>query len=655
MALPTGLRILAVQNGVGVGHILTIPVDVDQESGETVVVLPCGSTGTIVGNPFWDMGPVIDISDSKGGTWSISTLGGEWNIGTIRTDFGSGSDKGNILFGPSGRRTGGALLEAGDSIVVEWQDVGTTLDGTAAAVLGIMGGLGAVETELGEGVQYVGIARSQGNATLLYVDEAWTPTAYVGTTPPILEGFSISVGIDQDGEVVPAEGDNIVGIDAGTFTLLIWGVYNLTDEQTFEPGASASSELGMVNFQFGSTTLGSGSPTIEEGEPIRFGESGPWRFLVTDLDTVTLALLDRLARNRQITFTLNQPCHMVGTVPSDNPEVNLLAGDDMPLLAEGARLLYCFRRENDVATSDAPIWVIRAAGIILNVVDDGGPDGEETAFEAFDPWQLLYRRPLRDETGNLPGQNGLTFSAAGSAIAEQIIAFSELVDGTTHLDLLTGTIETTDVVDVNFQQGISVGEALDTLVDTGTMDIIIEPVYDPIGKPGIVGQLNIYETAGSVRRDSPFAWDKPGRGLVDLNRQTDGRERANKLQYYVGQGGPPVSLVTDASSVSEFGTYWEQQFFPGDEEADVVLGFAQRQKLLRRRGLITYQISPAPERAPVPITGYYIGDYVPIYGSRRLREEVATLKRVMSIPLLIGDDQMEAPASVIVADDEQPG
>lgn len=387
---------------------------------------------------------------------------------------------------------------------------------------------------------------------------------------------------------------------------------------------------------------------------IRFAESSEWRFLVTDLDSVTQALLDRLASNREIVYTLNQACRMSGSVPSDSPEVNLAGDDGYPIVAEGTRLLYCFRRENDVASSDNPIWVVRAGGIILSVEDAGGPNVPLTDFIAYDPWQILYRRPLRDSVGALPPEGGLNFSAAGSTIAEQIIAFSELVDGTTHLDLLTGTIETTEVVDITFQQGISVGEALDQLVETGTMDVMLDPLYDPVGKPGIVGVLNIYVTAGDIRRSAIFAWDKPGRNLVDLNRQIDGRERANKLQYYAGQGGPPVPLVTDAVSVAIFGKYWEQQFFPANTDANVVEGFADQQRQIRRDGLVTYAISPAPERSPVPITDYYIGDYVPIYGSGRLRDEVAALKRVYSIPLAIGDDQMEAPGGIIVADDESP-
>ena len=434
----------------------------------------------------------------------------------------------------------------------------------------------------------------------------------------------------------------------------VWVILHLADNEQFEPGAATFiGDANVVNFQLGTTTDVPGSPSVcGPGELIRFGESGPWRFLVTDLDSVTKTLLDHLASNCQVEFTLNAPCRMSGDVPSDNPEVNLGSefGTQDPLLAEGTRLLYCFRRENDVASSGAPIWVIRAAGIILDIVDSGGPDSPVSSYTAWDPWQLLYRRPLRDGAGELPGENGLNFSAAGSLIAEQIIAFSELVDGPTHLDLLTGVIETTEVVDITFQQGISVGEAIDQLVATGTMDIIIEPVYDPVTYPGIVGTLNIFSQAGTERYAATFAWDKPGRSAVRLDREINGRERANALQYYIGQGGRLSRSSTSRRRRRSTAPTSSSSSSPGRRSRTSSEQFARKQGSLRARGLITYEVSPAPERSPVPITDYYIGDFVPIYASNALREQVATLKRVYSIPLVIGNDQQEAPANIVVAD-----
>jgi hypothetical protein len=382
----------------------------------------------------------------------------------------------------------------------------------------------------------------------------------------------------------------------------------------------------------------------------RFFESQPWRFVVTNLDGETMTFLDKLCSNREINRTLNAPMRINGSVPSDSPEVNIVTGDGSPWLSEGDRLLYCFRREGLEPGSHEVSWVVRASGTILTVEDRGGPDAPVTDFEANDPWQVLYARPLRDEFG-LPPADGFHFNAPGNEIAFQLLAMSELHDGPTRIDLLTGTVETTATVEIDFQQGMSVGEAFDALTATGTMDIVLEPIYDPIDKPGILCQINIYDHAGVDRHNAIFAWDKPSRSLVDLNRNRDGQQRANKLQYYIGQGGPPVPLVTDAASVAKYGRYWDQQFFPGQEKAMAVEAFAEKQRSLRSDGLVTYTMSPAPERSPIPFVDYDIGDRVPIYGSRRLREAVFELKRVVSIPLVIGDDQMEAPAQVVLEDE----
>ena len=666
------IRILGAFEGVSGGSKnCVIPIDTDQDANESVVVI---AAQVSFAKATSTMASMNAATDSKGNTYLVTPTTTGFVLGAIRANLGGGSDNDGMQLGQTGigNDTSTPLdLEEGDTITVTFGP-GETPDGYTAIVLGIplkaAGNPGVVARSWDPAGSssafnsYGGLSTTQGNATLLYATEVAQPEVNFPALPAGIDrGWALCAAASMGGEVVPASPD---AIDIASLNyndqlfMQVWVILDLEDSEQFEPGASSfSGDANVLNFQLGTTTDVPGSPSpCPTGTPMRFGESGPWRFLVTDLESQTAALLDRLASNRQIVFTLNEPCRMSGTVPSDNPEVNRLYDDD-PLLAEGNRLLYCFRRENDEATSDAPIWVIRAAGLIMNVNDVGGPDVAETSFEAFDPWQLLYRRPLRDDEGNLPGEGGLTFAdppVPSSEIAEQIIAFSELVDGTTHLDLLTGTIETTDAIEITFQQGMSVGEALDQLCATGTMDILIDPVYDPIGKPGIVGQLNIFVKAGTTRTAAIFAWDKPGRSLVNLNRQTDGRERANKIQYYAGQGGPPVALVSFGLSAIKYGHYWEQQFFPGSEDADVVLGFANLQGQQRRNGLVTYTISPAPERSPVPITGYYLGDYVPIYGSSRLRAAVATTKRVYSIPLMIGDDQMEAPAGVIVADDETP-
>jgi hypothetical protein len=398
----------------------------------------------------------------------------------------------------------------------------------------------------------------------------------------------------------------------------------------------------------------------------RFYESPPWRFLVTDLDSVTATFLDKLAKSRTVVPTLNQPCVITGVVPSDDQTVwSDDLGDGYPNLAEGNRLLYCFRRELD---GTANPWVVRAAGIVMYVADQGDADAPETQFRAYDPWQLMYKRPIIDSDGLLPcedvdsqgnaidpGCQGVTYLASrGSDIILELLDNSTTYQGETHIDYGSswwqGTIDDTEIIDeMLFQQGSSIGEAFDALVETGTLDIVLTPIYDPVNRPGKTHELSVYVSAGGPKYEAVFAWDKPGRSLVELTPEYDGNERANYVQYYAGQGGPPVPLQSDAFAAAIYGEYWSQQFFPGQTQAAAVEKMAQAQLALRAEGLKTYTMSPAAERSPVPFVDYGLGDTVPVYASERLRQPVAELLRVLSIPLAIADDQMEAATNVLLS------
>src|SRR5262245_5698319 len=124
-------------------------------------------------------------------------------------------------------------------------------------------------------------------------------------------------------------------------------------------------------------TLPDPSPSVGQ----RFYKAPNWRFVVSDLDSVSVTFLDRIASDRILEFDLNTPTSIAGLVPSTEPEISILHTDGDPFLSEGNRLLYAFRREGPVGQP----WVIRAAGIIMEVEDDGEQEVARTKFTAFDP------------------------------------------------------------------------------------------------------------------------------------------------------------------------------------------------------------------------------------------------------------------------------
>jgi len=397
------------------------------------------------------------------------------------------------------------------------------------------------------------------------------------------------------------------------------------------------------------------------GPGARFYQNPLWRFVVTTLDGEVLTFLDHLAMDRTVTYLLGAPAQTSGRVPSDNPEINIVADDGYPFLAEGNRLMFGFRREGG-----NPPWVIRFAGIVMQVEDRADADQESVAYShytAWDPWQYLMNRPVMNQDGDLPGPDGISWTATPSSeVAAQILRNTIINEGTVYIDagasyggtgFYTGTIESTLPIDINFEQGTTVGQAWQELMATNTLDILLLPIYDPLNRPGTCVQFNAYAQAGSVIDEAIFAWDKPSRSLIAISHQYDGSQRANKVQFGAGPGGMDGYTTTeiDAASVAKYGAYWYTRFFPGQQDQTAVQSFAEFTLELLKNGKQTVVSSPAPERSPLVFQEFYLGDRVPVYASRNLREPIPApqdgtqerefYQRVYGIPLTLTDDGVE--------------
>lgn len=401
----------------------------------------------------------------------------------------------------------------------------------------------------------------------------------------------------------------------------------------------------------------------------RFYQSPPWRFVILDLQTFeTLSFLDHLMSSRSVTYTLNQPAVALGLVPSDDPEVNIpwpSAGSD-PFLTEGSRYLLGFRREGGDGSTTGP-WVIRFGGIIMQLEDVAESDDAFSHITAYDPWQYLFYRPVRngpDFNYTLPGKNGSSYTQTrADVIIGEILRNTIHEEGFCGIDAGTayggtsyygGTIENCAQVDINFQQGTSVGDAWQQLTNLDVCDIVLTPIYDPINRPGYIAELNVYTQAGTERDDAIFAWDKPSRSLVGISRLIDGTQRANAVKFFAGlggmaAGGQSIPVQSDATSIAKFREYWRQQFWPGQNVADAVESLAAAQLALSKDGRTTVAISPAPERSPIPFEDYFLGDRVPVYASDRLRAPVSGYQRIYGIPIQIADDETETITQMLTA------
>jgi hypothetical protein len=405
----------------------------------------------------------------------------------------------------------------------------------------------------------------------------------------------------------------------------------------------------------------------------------PWRTLIVQATTGrTLACLDGRATDRSNLYVLNGPASATGQVAADDPMVNIgfPNADDPAVLANNRRMLFQLQREQG---ADPP-WQPRFGGIVT-VMDDQGADAPTTRYTAHDPWQYLMSRPVRNpSTGALVADNGLTFNAGtlASDIAHDLLEITDTLDGDTHIDFSdTGLIEASAPLDepITFDVGISVGEAWQQLCDTGSIDIHLDPIYDPDARPTKCVELRIVaqttgQSTGTVRFNAVMGWDIAGNSVMEISRLIDGTRLANSVQFYPGQGSFTVPLQTDAGSIAAYGTYWAQQTFPEAGNKRVLIALAAlAQVVLRRNGAKNISFSPAPERTLIPLRDYALGDYVPIWASRNFRDPLAVdydsfnpdfpgacgYQRILSIPIDIDDNGVARVPGVVTQNELEGG
>lgn len=403
----------------------------------------------------------------------------------------------------------------------------------------------------------------------------------------------------------------------------------------------------------------------------RFYQPPNWRYVVTDGDSIAVTFLDRIASERKIDFDLNTPTEIAGLVPSASPEINILHTDGDPFLSEGNRLLYAFRREGP----EGQPWVIRAAGEICEVTDRGDTELSRTSFVARDPWGALYKRQCVDDAGDLPGRAGLRFFETKLGdIARQLLLNTINAAGPVRLDAgvawggtlnYAGFVADTPEVDYTIQRGKTVGEAWADLCATGLMDIEITPVFDIDDRPGYLGDLNIYsqppdvgQPRGGVVPEAIFAWDRPPRTLAGIERELDGRKRANWIQFYTRFGDVPAGLLEDAASIAKYGQDEYVQFFPDMVDKERLDEWATAQLAMRKNGIRSVTPLPAQQQPPLLWEEFFVGDRVPVWASNRLRQKIPLdtdpdiYHRVYGITVSLTDpDAFEVISDISVSQD----
>jgi hypothetical protein len=420
---------------------------------------------------------------------------------------------------------------------------------------------------------------------------------------------------------------------------------------------------------------------------------GPlWRFVITDiLEGAPLSTLDRVARERSIQYERNKTTTVTGTVSSDSPAVNTLFPDVngglFPYLAEGDRLLYCLRRDGGLGPNDHPDrvggtlgpWYPRASGIILQYDDAATSEDGQSTFTAYDPWEYLYHIPVIAAGASAPLlhddivrydddldviiidllETAEQWYSGGTATPRHGVPSSTSWDSTSgprkmFLDwgwsaFYQGTIDIVPQpldgngfqVPMMFQQGTSIGAAIDQLIAIGDFDVVMTPIYDPVNRPGILCELSIINQVPQELPGAIFAWDYSPWSVSEISRLVDGTGRRNRINLHLTQGGPSVGVLSEMASVNRFGEYWDEQWIIDEEHTNAVSSIAQTLLDTISEHPRTVEISPLPERSPEPFIDWNLGDEVIVQASSNLRATMSGFQRVHAFELDISDDALE--------------
>jgi hypothetical protein len=400
----------------------------------------------------------------------------------------------------------------------------------------------------------------------------------------------------------------------------------------------------------------------------------PWRVFVTTRAGAVITDLEHRGTDRQFLFTLNGPAYHTGQAAADDVNLNrpYPSADSPANLTNNRRLCYAVRRE---LHADPP-YVCRFGGIFQSL-EDQGADAPTTRYVAYDPWQLLMSRPARHkDTGALLNEKGCTYPTGtrASYIALDQLEWSELNDGESHIDYLTNPyiIDDTTPLPAPFEinQTDSVGQVWQNLCDTGTIDIRLDPIYDPMSRPGKLAELRIAQFIGTTRFSIVMGWDRFPYSVVEVNRTIEGM--ANSIRFLAGAAAHAVPQ-TDATSITANGKYWLQQGVGGQmhqKKADLL---ALGELMIRRNGQRTITYTPISDRIvdARPFFDYDLGDYLPLWASRNLREPLevdyaayladpdfpgaAGYQRVYGIPITLDDNGVERVEGLITSQDSPVG
>jgi hypothetical protein len=372
-----------------------------------------------------------------------------------------------------------------------------------------------------------------------------------------------------------------------------------------------------------------------------------WRLVLCDLTGAAISQIGVVATGKQLRYRLNRPAELSFTVPADDARINTVHSDGDPYLWPMSRVVKGYRLEG------TSTWTLRYVGLVYQMQVEADSDKATIAVTCFDMQQTLYHRLARRTSSSQATAgdlNTVTYSAiAGNLIAKQQVDQTISTAGAGTRIQTTGTFATTSNQTLTFEEGMTVGEALERLTDTRTMDVLFDPVD---GVSGVFATMGVAAARGTTRADAIFGYDTATYNVASLRWMVDGGELANDVRV----AGPRPTTgstwttyqATDATSITKHGRFESWRAADPDVSGATFLQFLADAELLLRKNPRQYlSITPFAERAPDPFTGYFLGDTISVYASTNIGRAISGTQRVYELAIDVDDNGFERVGEIV--------
>jgi hypothetical protein len=374
-----------------------------------------------------------------------------------------------------------------------------------------------------------------------------------------------------------------------------------------------------------------------------------WLFVVCDLQGNQIAAITRTGFAKRLIARSNRPLQLSFSVPSDDPLTRILHTDGYPYVTSAKRVVRGYRREYGAFT-------LRFSGVIAQVQDVADADRSLTHVVAVDPFQRLFRRIVRNAAGSRVLPAGLRFtSQQGSVIAKALVDRTNTYLGNSRITTDAGfgaVFEATAAQTVDFPEGTSVAEALMRLADTGTMDLVFDPIDYSSSYHAV---FSVVAERGSNKPNAIFCYGMGNHSIRSFQRLEDGDLIANDVTVYRGprpsKGAAWLrSNAVSAASQTAHDKFESVRYLWEQESAAFTQQLADEERDLRADPRVLLSIVPMIERAPVPFTDYWLGDRIQVYISGdAARQSLAASQRVYGVTISIEDDGFETVEEIVAS------